>query len=72
MKSLGARPRGRIRIGPTIARGGLYTSRLVHTFDELDEDTPDNRVLEAAAKILSKGNRQRFARPEPTRPTPSR
>ncbi|MEY2741829.1 MAG: hypothetical protein RIS21_197, partial [Planctomycetota bacterium] len=33
--------------------GGLFTARLAHEFDELDEDTPDNRVLKAAAKILS-------------------
>ncbi len=52
-EDFGSRPRGRILIGTTIARGGLFTARLAHEFDELDEDTPDNRVLKAAAKILS-------------------
>ena len=52
LEDCSARPRGRIVLGETIARTAMAQGRLVHEHDDLVEDTPDNRVLKAAARIL--------------------
>jgi 5-methylcytosine-specific restriction enzyme subunit McrC len=45
--------RGRIRIGEQLARGGLATPVLI-TRDEYDLDVPENRLLLAAAVLLTR------------------
>ena len=50
----GLRPRGRVQLGGSVSRLTLARNQLVHDYDEFDEDTPDNRVLKSAARILAR------------------
>jgi len=49
-----SRPRGRVLIAPSIAAGRLALRRLECEVDEFGADTPDNRLLKAAAIRLGR------------------